>query len=399
MKFNTREEQNCFNTILKIISSLGLRKKNGSFSLPIPFDLDISFEVIESARRLFEGEKSVLQIDTKTTDSTEFVIVGDIHGNLNSLARILTVKGYPPKTRYLFLGDYVDRGENSCEVMILLFCLKILFPTDVFLIRGNHEFKDMTDNYGFRYECSKRIGNYRNSELFYQKVTDTFSYLPICAILNDAIFCVHGGITALIDTREKLLSIQKVGHQFCSSDSVQAEFLWNDPSSDTDLYEDSPRGIGCIFGHAALKTFLEKMQFKLVIRGHQSVNNGFEWPLNRDQKILTVFSSLDYCGTFNNGAVAIVQDDVDDDQLVKTQIFYVLNKKDSRSFKFEVPTQFLEKEFIQMPIQSLEKINVQNYDGNKDLIQLGVQPFQKEIIEYSFRPNLDLINIQDVILV
>lgn len=404
MNFNTKEEQHYFNTILKIISSLSIHKRFSSFNSPIPFDLDIALDIVENAVELFNNEPSVLQIKTKTQESSEFVIVGDIHGNLNSLARILTVKGYPPKTRYLFLGDYVDRGENSCEVMVLLYSLKCLFPNDIFLIRGNHEFKDMTDNYGFKYECFKRIhknNEFNGPEKFYQLVTDSFASLPICAILNNDIFCVHGGITALIDSRNQLLKINKVGNQFCQDDSVQAEFLWNDPSSDTDTYEQSSRGIGCIFGQDALKTFLDNMEFKLVIRGHQSVMNGYEWPLAQNSGILTVFSSLDYCGTFNNGAVAIILDKNEDNQLVKTQTFYVLNKKDSRLFKYEVPAQYLEKEFIQMPIQSFKKIPIQ--DSNQvfedDLIQLCVQPIEKEFIQYSIQSNYDMLNFQNVVMV
>lgn len=401
MNFNTKKEQDCFNTILKIISSLSNHKRFSSFSSPIPFDLNIAMKIIQSAEELFKNENSVLNIQTKTSESSEFVVVGDIHGNLNSLARILTVKGYPPKTRYLFLGDYVDRGENSCEVMILLYTLKCLFPEDIFLIRGNHEFKDMTDIYGFKFECMKRIkrtnDDYPSSDIFYQKITDTFASLPICAILNNKIFCVHGGITALIDSRNKLLSIKKVGHQISKNDPVQVELLWNDPCNDIDYYQASPRGIGCIFGQDALNAFLIKMGFDLVIRGHQNVNNGFEWPLEQNNGILTVFSSLDYCGTFNNGAVAIISDqnDVEEDKnLVKTQVFYILTKKDSRLFKYEVPAQFLEKEFIQMPVRCFNREIIQN-SSNKidtDLIQLHIQSIENNL-------NIDLMTLPDVVLV
>ncbi|KAK8838904.1 hypothetical protein M9Y10_032361 [Tritrichomonas musculus] len=351
MNFNTKKEEEYFNTILKIIVSCNRHKSLSSLYSNVEFDINTAIQIAEEVNKLLKKEPSVLQITTKAPESSDFIIVGDIHGNLNSLARIFTEKGYPPQTRYLFLGDYVDRGENSCEVLVLLYSLKCLFPNDIFLIRGNHEFKDMTDIYGFKAECIKRIPE-KSAENFYNKITDTFASLPICAILNDSIFCVHGGISALVENREQLLNVKKVGHLFCRDDSVQAEFLWNDPSDETKFYEQSSRGIGCIFGLDALNIFLTNMDFKLVIRGHQSVATGYEWPLGEDAGILTVFSSLDYCGTYNDGAIAIIPNEDNDNSLVKVQTIYVLTKRDFLSFKYEIPSSLLEKQLIHMPVQT-----------------------------------------------
>lgn len=273
------------------------------------FDILTSLEIIKRAKQIFAKEDPILELNFSDEN---FVVVGDIHGNLESLINIFQAKGDPSTTKFIFLGDYVDRGKNSSEVIVLLYAFKVLYPRNIYMIRGNHEFKEMNDHYGFKEECYKRIKVRKNDKYlyagkaFYEKVTDSFQYLPLGAILNGDIFCVHGGITALVETREKLKSIQKVGIQYTKFDAVQAELMWNDPDKKTSEFEHSPRGLGCIFGKDALNNFLEKMKFKTVIRGHQNEMNGYNWTFGENEGILTVFSSSNYCGTENDGAVALV---------------------------------------------------------------------------------------------
>ena len=197
-------------------------------------------------------------------------------------------------------------------MIILIYALKYLYNDCVYIIRGNHEFIDMTSNYGFRDECYRRVIEIKGDKVFnrgdefYKQVIKTFKHLPICAIVNKKIFCVHGGISALIENREELLKLKKVGYQYCSDDSVQVEFLWNDPDNQIETYERSPRGMGCIFGETALSDFLENMEFDLVIRGHQNEREGYYWPFGENNGLLTVFSAVDYCGSSNNGAVVVI---------------------------------------------------------------------------------------------
>lgn len=275
------------------------------------FDIPKSFKIIQKASEILKREPAVLQLNTQKTKS-DFVIVGDIHGSLESLFKIFDTKGHPKKTRYLFLGDYVDRGNSSCEVMILLYSFKCLYPDNIHLIRGNHEFRDVTDYYGFKDECNKRVKRRKNGltfsegKLFYELITDSFKYFPICAILNNSIFCVHGGISSLLDNRRQLLSIQKVGIELDFNDVIQSELLWNDPSNSISLYEKSERGVGFVFGQEALNSFLRKLNFKLVIRGHQMEDDGYNWPFGETGGILTVFSSIEYCGFPNSAGLAVV---------------------------------------------------------------------------------------------
>ena len=292
-----------YDAILDIVNEYENKKKPKPEFPKVAFNLASSIEIINKVSSILKDEPAILQINTKENEF-DFVIVGDIHGSLSSLIKIFKERGYPPTTRYLFLGDYVDRGHKSCEVMILLYSLKCLFPNDVYLIRGNHEFKNMTDHY--------------SSYAFYKSVTDTFPLLPIGAILDDSIFCVHGGVTSYVKNREELLSLNKVGSQYYDDDLAQAEMLWNDPSKLTNTYTVSKRGRGSVFGERAVDTFLQNMNFKLIIRGHQNVFNGFDWPFGRKGGILTVFSAIDYCQSANNGGIAVIlkENDIENNKLV-----------------------------------------------------------------------------------
>lgn len=307
MKAFLAENRYINNVISEIYFKFNIFNKPNS---EIAFDISSAIKIIEKATEILRNEPSVLKANS-LSDKTDVVIVGDIHGNIESLINIFQTKGDPTNTKYIFLGDYVDRGNNSCEVIMLLYAFKCLYPENIYLIRGNHEFRDMNDNYGFKEECFKRINSQNgiSNKTFYNKITNSFQYLPVCAILNNKIFCVHGGISALIDNREELMKVKKVGLQYTQNDSVQAEFLWNDPDKNVETYKRSSRGIGCIFGNEALNEFLNRMEFDMVIRSHQSQMNGYEWTFGKKGGILTVFSSSDYCGSSNNAAVAIVSFD------------------------------------------------------------------------------------------
>lgn len=301
----------CYHIIEQIINVCSSGKQKNNIFPPSSVNIEDIYKIIKAANEIFKLEPTVLQLSTQTSNS-DFVIVGDLHGDIDVLVRIFSTKGYPSKTRYLFLGDYVDRGENSCEVIILLYTYKYLYKDNIYLIRGNHEFKEMASNYGFQNECFRRISNkkdvlsYNEGFHFFNAITDTFSSLPISAILNGDTFCVHGGISALIDNRKQLLGLKKVGNEYCSDDSVQVEFLWNDPDPNIDCpYKRSPRGVGCLFNREALDLFLKSMGFKQVIRGHQMADLGFQWSFGQDGGILTLFSSVNYCGAFNEAGIAI----------------------------------------------------------------------------------------------
>jgi diadenosine tetraphosphatase ApaH/serine/threonine PP2A family protein phosphatase len=225
-----------------------------------------------------------------------FTIVGDIHGDVLSLIRIFQQLGWPDSRSYLFLGDYVDRGGSSCEVLVLLYCLKILFPGNIFLLRGNHEFGSLTQLYGFRVECASKF-----LMKVYSEFLNSFQGLPVAAIVNDTIFCVHGGIVP--ELAGQIDSLEKIGE---AATNVETNMLWSDPDESSEGFGSSPRGRGFLFGADVFDAFLRETGFTMMIRGHEHCGNGCAWPFGTDGRLLTVFSSVDYCGRENDGAVAVV---------------------------------------------------------------------------------------------
>lgn len=297
-----------FNSSIKnIISSITSR-----YTKLVPFDIKSSFAVIKSAKNILKKEPAILKIDAQSKKS-DFIIVGDIHGSLESLLEIFTKKGSPQNTPYLFLGDYIDRGPYSCEVIILLYCYKCLYPNNIYLIRGNHEFKFVTKRYGFKTECNSRVKTKHQSygHRFYRKVIKSFQYLPICAIINDKIFCVHGGVTNLINDRQELMNIEKVksSKQLFEDDSALAEFLWNDPDPIIGKYGSNNRILGRAFGRKICDKFRQSLQFDVVVRGHQMEMDGYKWPFGENGGLLSIFSAPNYCGESNGSAIAVVKMD------------------------------------------------------------------------------------------
>lgn len=248
--------------------------------------------LIQDATRAFEEDPTLLQLTGR------FVVVGDIHGSLSDLIRILQNHEYPDQTSYLFLGDYVDRGPNSIEVVVLLYTLKLLFPKNVFMLRGNHEDRSNTRNFGFRSQCLDFL-----SRRTYHLFVKSFSVLPLAATINGQIFCIHGGISPYLT---KLKQISKIKRPLqVKGNPLALDLLWSDPSPDISGFKTSPRGYGHLYGSDALSQFLEDNDLTTMIRAHEFMSTGFDWPYD-DEQCLTIFSSCDYCALKNKASIAIV---------------------------------------------------------------------------------------------
>lgn len=253
---------------------------------------DVIF-LCKSVRQIFLDQPTLLQLAPPLT------VCGDLHGQFYDLLRIFDVAKYPPHTNYLFLGDYVDRGPQSVEIVALLFALKIKFPRNFFMLRGNHESAPMNQFYGFSQECAKK-----HSKKLWRTVNNVFDCLPIAAIINDTIFCVHGGISPKIKSMDDIESFTRP--QEVPSQGLITDLLWSDPSSSPDISEWGPneRGTGVVFGQKVAKLFNQKFGFDLIIRAHQVLHDGFSFPFKDDKSVLTVYSAtsdedgVEQCGAF-----------------------------------------------------------------------------------------------------
>merc|ERR1719160_2228323 len=136
------------------------------------------------ARTIFMEQDMLLDLEVPLK------LCGDIHGQYHDLLRLFSHAGFPPKANYLFLGDYVDRGKKSLETICLLFAYKIKYPENFFLLRGNHESPSICRIYGFYDECKQRY-----SVKLWKTFCDVFNCLPACAIVDDKVICMHGGLS------------------------------------------------------------------------------------------------------------------------------------------------------------------------------------------------------------
>ncbi|KAH0791294.1 serine/threonine-protein phosphatase PP1 [Histomonas meleagridis] len=248
-----------------------------------------------------EDLKLVCDLTTKTLlkDSTlihlqaPVCVVGDLHGQFNDLLQYLEKGGDPENTKYLFLGDYVDRGDHSIETVTTLFCMKILFPQNVYLLRGNHETEAISELYGFLTECKQK-----HDVSIWKKFNEVFRYLPLAAIVSNRIFCVHGGISGEMASLEM---IEKLSRPLDIPESgLVTDLVWADPSTVYSGFQESERGTSYTFGADVANDFLYKYDFDLICRAHQVVPDGYEFPFYPQQTVVTVFSASNYCGHYGN---------------------------------------------------------------------------------------------------
>ncbi|OHT09107.1 Serine/threonine-protein phosphatase PP1 [Tritrichomonas foetus] len=305
-----------FEAITRILRCRVNRKSKES---PFMKEDDILSLISQTIEKL-KDEPAVLNIEG------EFNVVGDIHGNLDALLRFFDSLNYPPYSSYLFLGDYVDRGSNSAEVLFILFSLKILFPRNVYLLRGNHECESLTTQYEFRKECEATLG-----KKVYQKIIESFNYLPIAAILNKTIFCVHGGISPDLKSREDINKITKTYEDPVSG--IVGDLLWTDFEDYVEGFEDNDRGCGYACGEDAVSDFLKNCEFSLILRSHQLCDNGYLWPFGDDGHCLTIFGSDDYMGRVNDAAVAIVRPNNE----IENKVYHPLFNSQKRKRRITIP--------------------------------------------------------------
>ena len=227
-------------------------------------------------------------------------VCGDIHGQYYDLLRIFEHCGYPGDYNYLFLGDYVDRGKQSLETVCLLLCYKIKYPEKVTLLRGNHESSVTNRIYGFYDKCKRRY-NVR----IWRSFTDLFNWLPVAAIIDEKILCMHGGLSPDLKNLQNITDISRPTD--IPDTGLLCDLLWSDPDKDCVEYDENDRGVSVIFGEKIVQDFNKKNDLDLIIRAHQVVDDGYEFFASR--QLITIFSAPNYCGEFDNSAGIMIIDE------------------------------------------------------------------------------------------
>ncbi|KAK4696346.1 serine/threonine-protein phosphatase PP1 catalytic subunit, partial [Lecanoromycetidae sp. Uapishka_2] len=252
--------------------------------------------ICTAVREVFLSQPALVEL------SAPVKIVGDIHGQYTDLIRLFEMCGFPPNANFLMLGDYVDRGKQSLETILLLFCYKLKFPENFFMLRGNHECANVTRVYGFYDECKRRC----NIKIW-KTFIDTFNCLPIAAVVASKIFCVHGGLSPSLTHMDDIRQIARPTD--VPDYGLLNDLLWSDPADMESDWEANERGVSYCFGKKIIMEFLQKHDFDLVCRAHMVVEDGYEF--FNDRILVTVFSAPNYCGEFDNwGAVMSVSSEL-----------------------------------------------------------------------------------------
>jgi len=261
------------------------------------------------AREIFFSQPILLELEAPLK------ICGDVHGQYEDLLRLFEYGGFPPEANYLFLGDYVDRGKNSLETICLMLAYKVKYPENFFLLRGNHESASINRIYGFYDECKRRY-----SIKLWKTFTDCFNCLPVAAIIDDKIFCMHGGLSPELSSLDQIRRI--IRPTDVPDTGLLCDLLWSDPDKDVQAWGENERGVSYVFGPEIVSVFLKKHDLDLVCRAHQVVEEGYEFFAKR--QLVTLFSAPNYCGEFDNcGAIM----SIDENLMCSFQILKPADKK------------------------------------------------------------------------
>ncbi|CAN1729241.1 Serine/threonine-protein phosphatase PP1 [Linum perenne] len=276
-------------------------------------------QLCAASREIFLHQPNLLELEAPIK------ICGDIHGQYSDLLRLFEYGGLPPQANYLFLGDYVDRGKQSLETICLLLAYKIKYPENFFLLRGNHECASINRIYGFFDECKRRF-NVRLWKTF----TDCFNCLPVAALIDEKILCMHGGLSPDLHHMDQIRNLARPTD--VPDTGLLCDLLWSDPSKDVQGWGMNDRGVSFTFGHDKVTEFLQKHDLDLVCRAHQVVEDGYEF--FADRQLVTIFSAPNYCGEFDNAGAMM---SVDDTLMCSFQILKPADKKSKFNFGNATP--------------------------------------------------------------
>ncbi|CAK4163616.1 unnamed protein product [Aphanomyces euteiches] len=290
----------------------------------IPLPSEFFSKLVKASTDFYASKPNVINL-TVPPDCT-LTIVGDLHGQLQDLLHIFKTNGLPSPTNwYLFNGDLVDRGDCCVEICAILFAYQIMYPMAVHINRGNHEDVFMNSFHTFRREVYVKY-----SSSMFDAFNDFFDALPLAHIINDAVFVVHGGLSEFDLTLDQINSIPRDEYHLHTThdETLSHKMHWMQDF----LCGQSPRA-GVMFGPDICAKFLQRTNLKMIVRSHEHVREGFEWPYDYDEvtvdgcvpatpptaiptdsnivpekMLVTIFSCSNYCHEPNQGAMVLRAD-------------------------------------------------------------------------------------------
>eukprot|EP01060_Flectonema_neradi_P035472 TRINITY_DN6538_c1_g3_i1.p1 TRINITY_DN6538_c1_g3~~TRINITY_DN6538_c1_g3_i1.p1 ORF type:complete len:332 (+),score=49.00 TRINITY_DN6538_c1_g3_i1:887-1882(+) len=292
----------------------GMQKMAELFTARKNISSGLAKKILEEAHELISRQPTVVDIVVSGKGTAS--VVGDTHGQVTDVIEIFQKFGLPTKDRkYIFNGDYVDRGDQGCEVVLLLCGWLLCDPTSLTILRGNHEDRSITLRYGFAEEARTKYGSG-----MYDLFISLFAALPLSAVVNDTVIILHGGLFRSPEDPSKLEPLQTLRDisnrerqkiDECPDKGIIADVLWSDPTPDnkkTILGDNDMRGSGCHFADHLTTQWLDDHNFTTLIRSHegpdlQDLSLGYS--LRADDRLITVFSARNYCGSYGNSGCVV----------------------------------------------------------------------------------------------